>query len=215
MVIVLALDTATEVTSVAVAGDGQVLAQRSHRGAREHAEVLVPLIDDVLREASVSRFDLTDIAVGVGPGAYTGLRVGVATANTLTAVLPVRLHAVCTLDAMAAAAPPADEDLVVVVDARRRELFWARYDVSGSRLDGPYVENASTVVERWRDDRVVGAGGTPLANDFRRPVEPSLPDGRWLGTPSGRALLASPVSVAHPVYLRRADVTVSPKVRLS
>lgn len=211
--IVLALDTATEVTSVAVASDGQVLAQRGHHGARQHAEVLVPLIDDVLRGASLSRLDLTDVAVGVGPGAYTGLRVGVATANTLASVLPVRLHAVCTLDAMAAAASPGNDEFIVVADARRRELFWARYDANASCLEGPRVESAAAVVERWRDHCVVGAGGTALADGFRHPVEPSLPDGRWLGTPRARALLANPVPVAHPVYLRRADVTVSPKKR--
>ena len=84
-------------------------------------------------DAGASRADLTAVAVGVGPGPYTGLRVGVVTARVLGAVLGVAVCGVCSLDVIAAAVPRGREFLVAA-DARRKEVYWARYDAAGTRV---------------------------------------------------------------------------------
>ena len=111
--------------------------------ARRHGELLAPAIEAVLRDAGVDRRELTRIGVGVGPGPFTGLRVGLVTARTLGAVLGVPVLGVCSLDVLALGAGLTGE-FRVVTDARRREVHWAAYDGSDParpvRTDGPYVE---------------------------------------------------------------------------
>src|SRR3954463_14476275 len=97
----LGLDTATSVTTVAVYAGGRVRAERSVTDARRHAEVLGPAIVAALAQAEVAVVDLTHVVVGVGPGPYTGLRVGVATATALGAAIAVPVHGVCSLDVLA------------------------------------------------------------------------------------------------------------------
>lgn len=133
--LLLAVDTSGALVSAAVHDGRRVLAERSTADARHHAELLAPSVTAVLAEAGVSRRDLTGIAVGVGPGPFTGLRVGLVTARVLGHVLGVPVHGVGSLDALAEAvagsgAPPGQEFLVVG-DARRREVYWARYRVAG------------------------------------------------------------------------------------
>ena len=130
----LALDTSAAVT-VAVHDGRAVLASRSVYDPRRHAELLVPMIDEVLTESGVDRRELTMIAVGRGPGPFTGLRVGLVTARTLALALGVEVHGVTSLDALAlqaldAGIATAGTEFVVATDARRREVYWARYQAS-------------------------------------------------------------------------------------
>jgi tRNA threonylcarbamoyladenosine biosynthesis protein TsaB len=127
--VLLALDTATPAVTVAVADGERVLAERTTVDARRHGELLAPAIEAVLREAGVDRRDLTRIGVGVGPGPFTGLRVGLVTARTLGAVLGLEVLGVCSLDVLALGARLTGE-YRVVTDARRREVHWAAYDGS-------------------------------------------------------------------------------------
>lgn len=144
--LVLALDTATPsvVTGVvALTGDGpQTLAQRVVDDHRRHAEVLTPLISEVLAEAGIGGADLAAVVVGCGPGPFTGLRVGMATAAAYGDALGLPVYGVCSLDAIAAAVTESDEadsgDALVVTDARRREVYWGRY-TGGARVAGPDV----------------------------------------------------------------------------
>ena len=106
--------------------------------------------------------ELTAIAVGVGPGPYTGLRVGVALAVALGDALGVDVHGICTLDVLAAEAGGA-EPLTVVTDARRREVFWASYDGSRERIAGPAVGRPDDVAA-LATGRVVGPVRRPLAH---------------------------------------------------
>jgi tRNA threonylcarbamoyl adenosine modification protein YeaZ len=101
-VLLLALDTATPAVTVALHDGSSVLAETTTHDPRRHGELLAPGIVEVLRRAGAGRRDLTDVAVGTGPGPFTGLRVGLATAQTLALVLGLRLHGVCTLDVLAA-----------------------------------------------------------------------------------------------------------------
>ncbi len=197
----LAFDTATATVTVCLFDEdnGTVIAERDGVGPMKHGELLAPAIDEVLSEAGVSRVDLTSVVVGVGPGPYTGLRVGVVTARTLGYALRIPVRGVCTLDAIAFAAA-VDEPFVVTTDARRKELFWAAYDASGARLDGPFVGKP---VDLPRDVVVVGAGPDLYPEVFERVSGPRDPRAAALAglSASGRARLLEP----EPIYLRRPD----------
>jgi len=116
-VLTLAFDTATSVATAALVGDGTVLGERVSR-----AVGVLEAADDLLREAAAERTDLTALAVGTGPGSFTGLRLGLAAARGLAFALDLQVAGVSTLDALAAGAPGA----MPVIDAGRREVFTLR-----------------------------------------------------------------------------------------
>ncbi|MGH3355595.1 MAG: tRNA (adenosine(37)-N6)-threonylcarbamoyltransferase complex dimerization subunit type 1 TsaB, partial [Nocardioidaceae bacterium] len=124
--LLLAFDTATPAVTVALHDGRDVLARHTEVDAMRHGELLAPGIATVLERSGVNRRELTDVAVGVGPGPFTGLRVGLVTARTLGLVLGVRVHGVCTLDVLAAESG-LTEPFVVATDARRKEVYWASY----------------------------------------------------------------------------------------
>ncbi|EST29859.1 hypothetical protein N566_21805, partial [Streptomycetaceae bacterium MP113-05] len=124
--LLLALDTATPAVTVALHDGERVLARADQVDARRHGELLLPSVDRVLREAGRKVTEVTDVVVGVGPGPYTGLRVGLATAEAFGAALGAPVHGLCTLDGIAFAAG-LDTPFVVATDARRKEVYWARY----------------------------------------------------------------------------------------
>jgi len=142
--ITLAIDTSTRV-AVGLARDEQVLCTRLVGDDRSHVELLTPCIHEVLASAGLSLADVTRIGVGVGPGPFTGLRVGVATAEILGQALGIPVIGVCSLDAIALRHTGAPGEFVVVIDARRHEVYWARYDATGLRVDGPHVGPATAL----------------------------------------------------------------------
>ncbi|MDQ4039023.1 MAG: tRNA (adenosine(37)-N6)-threonylcarbamoyltransferase complex dimerization subunit type 1 TsaB [Actinomycetota bacterium] len=191
--LVLALDTATasvvlgvvQIDASAESGwhTSGVRAARTVSSANQHAETIGQLIPDVLGEAGVGMAELAAVVVGLGPGPFTGLRVGVMTAAALGDALGVPVYGVCTHDAMAAtyaalAGSAADhtarpnDGFLVVTDARRRECYWADYDPSGARISGPHVQRPADIVTGPR------SGLAPLSR-------PPLPDDanprRWPG----------------------------------
>ncbi len=201
----LAFDTATPAVTVALHDGRRVVAVRTSIDARRHGELLAPGITAVLDEAWVSRRDLTAVAVGVGPGPFTGLRVGLVTARTLGLALGVPVHGVCTLDVLAAQAVDegaVDGPFLVATDARRKEVYWASYDAAGARLDGPHVSRPGDIATR---QPVVGAGARLYPECFAHPVGPQLPDAGVLAglVAGGRVALLEP----EPLYLRRPDVS--------
>jgi tRNA threonylcarbamoyladenosine biosynthesis protein TsaB len=201
-VLLLGLDTATPAVTVAVCDGGRVLAESTAPDDRRHGELLAPAIQSVLREAGVTVGDLAGIAVGVGPGPFTGLRVGLVTARMLGAVVGVPVHGVCTLDALALDSG-IDGLFRVATDARRKEVYWAAYDGSSAltRVDGPHVDRPAEVA--WNGP-VVGPGPQLYPDAF--------PDGRGPVRPSAGALCrwvsdGHPTLDPAPLYLRRPDVT--------
>ncbi len=207
--LILSFDTATAATTVAVLRHGDVVAEKSHVDARRHAEVLVPTINTVLSEVTLKLSDLTDIAVGVGPGAFTGLRVGLVTARALGVALDIPVHGVMTLDAIAYASG-LDHSFAVVMDARRKEVFWARYSNATTLEAGPFVARPDDVSHQVRGLPVVGAGATPFAELFNDVRPPDLPSAGALGKLTYRRLLeGKPPLELVPLYLRRPDVTAS------
>lgn len=203
----LALDTATPAVTVALADGDRVLAERTTVDARRHGELLAPAIAEVLAVAGVGRTALTGVAVGIGPGPFTGLRVGLVTARTLGTVLSIPVLGVCTLDTIALAAAldgldGLDDEFRVVTDARRKEVHWAAYRPGPhgpDRVAGPYV--AAPAAAAWTGP-TVGAGAELYADAFpghRAPLHPSAADlAGWVA----RGL---PTTTPDPLYLRRPD----------
>lgn len=209
--LLLALDTATPAVTVAVHDGTAVLAEATAVDPRRHGELLAPMVHQALTAAGASPRDLTDIAVGVGPGPFTGLRVGLVTARTLAAVTGARLVGVCTLDVVARAvqeglqAPPGG--FAIALDARRKEVHWATYDKRAQRLDGPGVLTPAALAGRlgpaWP---VFGRGAQLYSGLLTAKHGPVDPDAAVLA----RAVLAQSVELgpAEPLYLRRPDVTM-------
>lgn len=207
MTLILALDTSVDVR-VGVARNGVVLARRHVADTRQHVEQLMPLVSEALAEAGTGPSELDLVCVGLGPGPFTGLRVGVVAAQVLASVHRLPLHGVCSLDVVAAAADRPGE-FVAASDARRKELYWARYRGEGDlpiRLDGPHV----SAPEALPNLPVLGPG--TLAYRDRLGERP-LPDG-----PSvvDAGLLAArgadlPSAGTEPLYLRRPDAAVATK----
>jgi len=201
--VLLAFDTATPAVTVALHDGERVIASSTTVDARRHGELLAPGITALLDETWVARQDLTAVAVGVGPGPFTGLRVGLVTARTLGMALDIPVYGVCTLDVLAAQAVDlrvVDRPFLVATDARRKEVYWASYDAEGDRLDGPQV---SRPVDVATDGPVVGAGALLYPDQFPSPVGPEHPDAGVLAqvVTDERAELFDP----EPLYLRRPD----------
>ena len=200
--LVLGFDTATPAVSVALHDGERVIAGASALDARRHAELLVPMIAKVMADVGASRADLTAVAVGVGPGPYTGLRVGVVTARVLGSVLGLPVTGVCSLDIIAASRP--GREFLVATDARRKEVYWARYDAAGRRVAGPDVGPASSIPGA-ADLPVAGAGGQLYPEAFGESIGAAYPDAGILcglvAHPAGQP----PLLAAEPLYLRRPD----------
>lgn len=206
----LAFDTATAAVTVALHDGERVVASSTVVDAMRHGELLAPAITAVLDEAWVPRQDVTAIAVGVGPGPFTGLRVGLVTARTLGAVLDIPVYGICTLDVLAAEAldsgATGGAPFLVATDARRKEVYWATYDEDGRRLDGPYVSKPREVAT---DRPVVGRGATLYPEAFPHAVGPEYPSAGVLAAvlTDERAELLDP----EPLYLRRPDAATPGK----
>ncbi len=210
MTLLLAFDTATPQVSVAV-HDGQVvLAERVSAQTMKHGEQLAPLIDEVTRAAGLGPADLTAIAVGAGPGPFTGLRVGLVTARALGLALEIPVYATCTLDVLAYEAVQSSVvrvPFMVATDARRKEVYVARYDEEGARIEGPRVVHPADVANT---DPVVGEGALLYPQSFTYPVGPTRPSAGWLA----QAIVDEAVELLdpEPLYLRRPDAVARPLV---
>ena len=207
--ITLALDTATACTVVAVLDGSTVLASGGVVGDRRQGEELIPLVQRVMDGVQISRADR--VVVGVGPGPFTGLRVGLVTAEVLARVWNVPLVGVCTLDALArqARAERSGTSITVCTDARRSEVYWAAYDADGVRKGEPGVGRPADVA-------VHSAGHWVVAEGARRYHSVFEDAGLEVGGPE--FLDAAELSLAVddnpglarpclPLYLRRPDAT--------
>ncbi|MCW2742373.1 MAG: peptidase glycoprotease [Blastococcus sp.] len=206
--LVLALDTATPTLVAGLArwspgGGIQVLAERAVPSGNRHAELLTPAIRGVLDDAGLRLADLDAVVAGLGPGPFTGLRVGVVTAAALADARGLPVVGVCSLDAIGSGAR------TVVTDARRKEIYWATYGGDGSRLSGPSVDKPDDVT---LPEPVVG-DPTFAADRLGRPVIAA--EVRTAGLVGAAApQLADPSSAGPlvPLYLRRPDA-VPPTAR--
>jgi tRNA threonylcarbamoyladenosine biosynthesis protein TsaB len=229
---VLGIDTSAALSVALVDPTGAVLDCTNNSETRRHLEDLAPAIERVLAEAGVRVSELTAIAAGTGPGPFTGLRIGLVTARTMGAVLGIPVWGVPSHDALAAAAArTVGPQLLVLTDARRKEVYWSLYEGSagnllpeGNRLPellrGPGVVAPKSLARELADCeleelRVIGSGveqyrdellaaGIPLPDDL--PPDSRFPSAAVLArTAVRRAELGVP-QPTDPLYLRRPDV---------
>lgn len=211
----LALDTSTPSVAVALVElGGAVRAEAAVVDARRHAELLAPLVQAVLRDAGATVSDVEALAIGLGPGPFTGLRVGIVTAAALADALAVPAYGACSLDAVPR--PPGTACLAVT-DARRREVYWAAYDESGARMDGPHVEAPAALLDRHPELPVTGPGSLlheSVLGDRLLDREAHHPRAALLaGLVRERAQRRRPADPLVPLYLRRPDAVTPTSYR--
>lgn len=222
--LVLAVDTATPAVTagaVALSGDDSgddtdarldLLAQCVTVDAKAHGELLTPHIRAALDEAGHTLADVDALVCGVGPGPFTGLRAGMATAGALGHALGIPVYPVCTLDAIAADGPGR---LLVASDARRKEVYWAAYDEHGTRTAGPAVDRPATLVERLPSlgvTQVSGNGATLYAFPLPHTGQEHPTPVGLVRAARAELLAAAPPRPLVPLYLRRPDA-VEPGAR--
>jgi tRNA threonylcarbamoyl adenosine modification protein YeaZ len=213
-VLVLAIDTATPASTAALAevtGDGmRGIVERRTVDARAHGERLAPEIAAALGEAGVRPRDLDAIVAGVGPGPFTGLRVGLATAASMAQTLGIPGYGVPSLDALGRAAGPGR--VLVATDAKRREIYWATY-ADGVRTGGPDVARPADI--RVDVERAVGEGALKYSGLLGVPIDEVLlfpPGAALVALAADRVRRAAPAEPLTPLYLRRPDA-VEPSTR--
>lgn len=235
---VLALDTSSAVAVAVVedtrpdgapprAGSG-VLAARRVEEQRRHAELLAPLIVEVLRESGVDRRDLSAVVVGTGPAPFTGLRAGLVTARTFALALGIPVHGISSLDALAAEAASelglsTGSTVLVATDARRREVYWARYRVTWAartgRTDPVHDQSAAGAGTRgaWPDGSpvaLVAGPGVARPGDLATELAGLRPDDAVVGR--GAALYAELASPAvHRAGIADPDPSVLARLALA
>ncbi len=215
----LALDTANDRIAVALLGEGKAVV-RSEAVSRGHAERLFPLVDEVLVAAAAEIEDVTRIAVNIGPGSFTGIRIAVAAARGLGLALGVPVVGVDALHLIAASLEePADGPVLAAIDARRGEVYAALYGQKGDVLEAPFAADAETVLSRLGERAVViaGSGAALLTHQAaisgRRvpPVDPmTATEPLALARLGGQSDPAT--ALPRPLYLRAPDAKPQPPV---
>ncbi|MYW68326.1 tRNA (adenosine(37)-N6)-threonylcarbamoyltransferase complex dimerization subunit type 1 TsaB [Streptomyces sp. SID8379] len=208
--LLLALDTATPAVTVALHDGSSVVAESSQVDARRHGELLLPAVDRVLTDAGVKLDAVTGIVVGVGPGPYTGLRVGLMTADTFGLALGVPVLGVCTLDGLAYEAEGSvDGPFVVATDARRKEVYWARFDNPRTRVTEAAVDRPADIAEAVAGLPAVGAGARLYPDTFPDARGPEHVSAAALAALAAEKLAAGEELLEpRPLYLRRPDAQV-------
>ncbi|MGH8962552.1 MAG: tRNA (adenosine(37)-N6)-threonylcarbamoyltransferase complex dimerization subunit type 1 TsaB [Jatrophihabitantaceae bacterium] len=212
--LVLAVDTSSAAVTAAileVSGDAvELRAERVRINARGHGEFLAPNIAACLAEAGALPGELGAIVAGTGPGPFTGLRVGLVTAAVMADVLGIPAYGVCSLDAIAPSAQDEGE-LIVATDARRKEVYWARYDAAGERTDGPHVSRPSDVLTAAARD-MAGAGARLYEDELGlNLIGTDYPSAVALvARAAGRIRAGAQSETLTPLYLRRPDAVPSP-----
>jgi tRNA threonylcarbamoyl adenosine modification protein YeaZ len=241
-VLVLAFDTSTPAVTVAILeydevpleppadakpggprvvsiGPRRTLTERTEIATNRHGELLTPMIRSVLNEAGAAVRDLTAIGVGLGPGPFTGLRVGVMTAKAISDAVNVPVYGLSSLDAIAHA-HYAGGGLAVLTDARRKQVYWALYDEHEVRIDGPEIGHPADVATalRGRVRNVVGAGALLYPGAFGEFTvwdHDQYPQAAQLVWMVAMRRFLQPVGEdLTPLYLRRPDAQPPGKPKL-
>lgn len=214
--LVLVVDSSTPAVTAALAEvtDHGVLvrAERQAVDAKAHGELLAPAVEAVLGEAAAGPRDLDAIVAGVGPGPFTGLRVGLVTAASMGQTLDIPTYGVCSLDALG----HVDQGgrVLAATDARRKEIYWAVYQ-RGARVTEPDVDLPAAVAERVAGLGVTGAlgeGAHKYADVLGLPVrdEPRYPPAAALVELAAERIRAKgPGERLTPLYLRRPDAVAA------
>ncbi|MEW1954836.1 tRNA (adenosine(37)-N6)-threonylcarbamoyltransferase complex dimerization subunit type 1 TsaB [Terrabacter sp. NPDC080008] len=228
--LLLAIDTSTTAITVALHDGTSVVAEDTTLDARAHAEHLAPGISRALGQVGAEPGDVTDVVVGIGPGPFTGLRVGIVSARTFAFALGVPVRGLTSLDAIAHEAWLGGHrgDLLVATDARRKEVYAAAYvldDARAQRSQDPVVARAAELDEQLRALPTAGRGPLLYPDALPHALAPLDVSGGALADLAVRRLVEPPcaadgelqqVDPAHgfdglePLYLRRPDVSPAP-----
>jgi len=215
---VLALDSSTSRLSVALIRDSKSVCERELDTKAGHAGLILSVIDEVLSESGTLRGEIGLVAVGTGPGSFTGIRIGLATAKGLATALGCPLAGIPTLDAMAKAALPSSLQIMPVVDAKKGEVFCALYDKNGSRLTDFMNRKPADLAGMVTEDTLFLGNGCELYRDrFRNDLGGSYHEGPaalWYAHASVIGIMAldmpqkSRPSDVLPIYVRASDATL-------
>jgi tRNA threonylcarbamoyl adenosine modification protein YeaZ len=217
-VLVLTLDTSTPAVTAAVSRVSrpelvETVATHTEVATNRHGELLAPMIETVLREAAATPGDLAAIGVGLGPGPFTGLRVGIMTAAALGDALGIPVYGECSLDVISSSLPHGENRYAVLTDARRKQVYWASYDDTGGRVEGPDIATPADLEAHLtgRVTHLAGAGALAYREHFGGFTiveEPAYPDAAALGRLiAAKVTSAAPGDDLTPLYLRRPDAT--------
>ncbi len=230
-VMILGIETSVEHVGVALGDHRGIRAEMSLSSDRRHAESLTPMIQFVMSQAEASMSDLSAIAVDVGPGLFTGMRVGIATAESMAWALDLRIAPVCSLDALALNADWSEVPVLAALDARRGEVYWSMYRMRGAgqspqRLTEPAVSHpddvAIHIADRADDVVCVGSGITRYVDTFSAVPRAMVvshhdtPRASAVVTLAMAALVDDTTVMPHavePMYLRAPDAEINWKTR--
>lgn len=224
--LILGIESATEQVGCAIGGHEGVLAAVEVTRGRRHAETLAPAIEFCCQRAGIALSEISVVAVDIGPGLFTGMRVGLATGKALAHALRVPMIGIASLDLLAFPLRHANRVIATVIDARRGELFYAFYrQVPGGvqRLSLPVVGSPDDIVAdiyACGDDVLCVGDGALRYRDALKEVRGIEFADTWLAYPSARPL----VQLAHaralreewvnpwdlePLYLRKPDAEIN------
>jgi len=214
---ILALDAASAACSVAVWTEGRIAASRSRAMSEGHAEALMPMVLETLADAGLGFDSLTQVAVGVGPGSFTGIRIALATARGIALAAGLEAVGIDSFTAVAAALDPAlrrGRCLLVAIDSRRSEIFGQYYEASGAARGEPLVLAPAALAAMRPDGPLLLAGDgadlLPEIPDSVRSPGPGRPDAAAIAAIAASGLGLRP---PRPLYLRAPDVTPAPGTR--
>ena len=227
--LILGIDTSTSAIGVGLSDGRSVLGSAHRIEARGHTEHLAPLVVGLLEDRGLTPRDLTGVVVGTGPGPFTGLRVGMVTGLTMGHALGIPVHGRCSLDVLAHQALcdrcgegraghhfRSREEVVVATDARRKEVYWARYRVVDGpdgpdgpdvlvRLGEPAVDRPAELPPEVRSRPTAGRGPVLFPDLFPHPLEPLDVDAGLLALLGAEGVAARDEMPVEPLYLRRPD----------
>jgi tRNA threonylcarbamoyladenosine biosynthesis protein TsaB len=221
-VLILGIDTSTSAIGAGLS-DGELVLAAAHRiDARGHTEHLAPLVVALLADSGVAPADLTGVVVGNGPGPFTGLRVGMVTGVTMAHALGIPVFGVCSLDVLAHQAEGVAGEVLVATDARRKEVYWARYRIGPTRgdeqargsdavvrLTDPAVDRPAELPDPVRSLPTAGRGPVLYPDLFPHPLGPLDVDAGLLALIGARGIAAGLPMPVEPLYLRRPDALTS------
>jgi tRNA threonylcarbamoyladenosine biosynthesis protein TsaB len=209
--LLLAIDTSTSAITVALHGALHPVTA-TVVDPRGHTEHVAPLVERCFSATGRTPADVTDVVVGTGPGPFTGLRVGVVTGLVFGHARGIPVHGVCSLDVLAsmAASQVREGELLVATDARRKEVYWARYAVAGPgglphRLTEPAVDRPGNLPEEVRSLPTAGRGPVLFPELFPRPVAVLDVDAGALAELAVEGITKGWPMPVEPRYLRRPD----------
>ncbi len=235
--IILAIDTSTDAVSVAVNNSRQLMASAHVTSERRHAELLAPMISSVCAQADIRLAEVDVVAVDIGPGLFTGMRVGIASAKTIAQVRDLPIIGVSSLDILARSVTTTERVVLSTIDARRGELYWAMYrnDIGSSiEVKPPRVGNLDDcvvdIVDRGQEVLIVGNGALRYRDKLNAMLETTGLFVEWaseqLAQPSATvlALIAAELALVEQwqkptdlqaMYLRAPDAEINWATRVN